>query len=95
MADYGEGTGIVAIKEGRDRFSAQGNLNRETDRKNRLRRTGRPAPGPSPNPKEPDMSRFRSTITVAERRMNAMPDANMEMLKGALKKRKMEKQNGR
>ena len=32
MADYGEGTGILAVKEGRDRFSAQRNLDTQRRR---------------------------------------------------------------
>lgn len=32
MADYGEGTGILAVKEGRDRFSAQRNLDTQKRR---------------------------------------------------------------
>ena len=32
MADYGEGTGILAVKEGQDRFSAQRNLDTQQRR---------------------------------------------------------------
>jgi hypothetical protein len=33
MADYGEGTGILAIAKGQDRFSAQKNLDNQKRRK--------------------------------------------------------------
>ena len=91
MADKNEGTGLLAVASGRDRFSATNNYAEQRRRSSRGPFNGKDrygAKGPSPNPQHPLQSRVRSASTAAQNM-----DSNMKSLRLALNKRKMKKTN--